>query len=174
MDKLLIILEKKWKDKMEKYSYQIIGFWNDQDDLYVNYVITNNETKEDANVCTLLKTDDIENYAVRTDVRDEIKKIIKSEYRNEFELPKTSEIKDITYNIYMELCESENNMLIIEKKDLGRLNLDYKNFRILLREIEKYKLDKFFERDDDALIVYGGLQCCFNDDRVERGVEFER
>ena len=32
-----------------KYKYELLNYWNDQDDLYVNYTVENLETNEIAN-----------------------------------------------------------------------------------------------------------------------------
>ena len=32
-----------------KYEYEILNYWNDSDDLYVNYIVSNKETNEKPN-----------------------------------------------------------------------------------------------------------------------------
>lgn len=34
---------------MSKYQYSVLNYWNDGDDLYVNYIVENIETKQKAN-----------------------------------------------------------------------------------------------------------------------------
>ena len=44
----------------EKYEYKILNYWNDQDDLYVNYVVENLKTNEIANVIDYYNISDID------------------------------------------------------------------------------------------------------------------
>ena len=46
----------------------------------------------------------------------------------------------------------------------------------LKQEIDKYKLHSYITLDDGEYMIcgYGGLQCCFNDDRVKEHDELER
>ena len=43
----------------EKYEYKILNYWNDQDNLYVNYVVENLKTNEIANVIDYYNISDI-------------------------------------------------------------------------------------------------------------------
>ena len=68
----------------------------------------------------------------------------------------------ITPDEWLELSEDNNfNVLDIEK---------------LSEEIKKYNLNDYITIDADGYKIcgYGCLQCCFNDDRIERVDEFER
>ncbi|MBR1376676.1 MAG: hypothetical protein IJ565_02565 [Bacilli bacterium] len=159
---------------MQKYDYEILNYWNDNDDLYVDYVVTNKETDEQAHACTLLNTDMIEDYISKSNIDDELISIISKSDGNEFNLPKTSELHKITYDIFKELCDSDNNMLWVEEyDDFERLNLNDNTYKLLYEDINKYHLNDYFEQTGKTLTVYGGLQCCFNDD-LARGDNYER
>ncbi len=162
---------------MEDYKYEILNYWNDNNDVYVDYVITNNNTKEKAHACTIFDFNDID-MNIETDKAEDylinnIKKQNKIGY--EFDLPKTSQLHKITYDIYKELCNSENDMLYIEDNDDFELyNLNRETYKLLCEDIKKYNLDDYFMQTGETLVVYGGLQCCFNDDMSERSDELER
>ena len=162
---------------MDKYTYRILNYWNDQDDLYVDYIVKNTEAFETAHACALYNTDDIDDYMGRSNINEDLIKLIKESNRNEFDLPKTSELSDITYDIYKELCDTDNNMIWIDDLDsFMAYNITTENFELLKNDIEKYNLNDYFEITDKSITVYGGLQCCFNDDVIEkkRSDELER
>lgn len=160
---------------MSKYKYQVLNSWNDADDLYVDYIVTNKRTKKEAHACILLKTDDIDDYISNEDIGYDLEKRLKKEKGNAFKLPKTSEISEVLYNIFKEICQSENNMLYIkDDSDLENLGINLETCEILCDDINKYKLNDYFEMQDETLVVYGGLQCCFNDDREVKESELER
>ena len=162
---------------MDEYSYKILNYWNDNGDVYVDYLVKNTKTNDKAHACALFNINDIDT-SIETDKAEEylINTIIKNKEKGyEFKLPKTSQINKITYDIFRELCNSENNMLYIENNDdFEQFNLNYETYKLLCNDIEKYNLQDYFMQTGEMLIVYGGLQCCFNDDRDERSGELER
>ena len=144
---------------MSDFEYEILNYWNDNNDLYVDYLVTNKKTDENAHACTLLKVSDIKDYSRSLDITDELVDIISKNNGKEFKLPKTSELHNITYHIFKELCDSDNNMVYITNKD----------------DMDLFNLQDYFDNYPKNITVYGGLQCCFNDDRiVERNIEYER
>lgn len=158
-----------------KYNYELLNYWNDHDDLYVDYIVTNEDTDEKAHACTLLNTDMIENYISRTDIDDELISIISKYNGKEFNLPKTSQLNEVTYNIFKDICQSDNNMLWIEYSDeFEYYGITNETYELLKQDIEKYSLQDYFELSRNNITVYGGLQCCFNDDRGDRSDELER
>lgn len=160
---------------MEEYKYSIINYWQDNNDLYVDYTVIND--KEQAHVCSLFDINDLNTYksGSQEEITNELIGLLSKNNGKEFTLPKTSELNRITYDIYKELCQSDNNMLYIDDEDdLEQFNLNTKTYLYLCDDIEKFNLRDYFSIEDNMLIVYGGLQCCFNDDREERGVSFER
>ena len=161
---------------MSDFEYEILNYWNDNNDLYVDYLVTNKKTDENAHACTLLKVSDIKDYSRSLDITDELVDIISKNNGKEFKLPKTSELHNITYHIFKELCDSDNNMVYITNKDdMDLFNITIENYEKLCEDIEKFNLQDYFDNYPKNITVYGGLQCCFNDDRiVERNIEYER
>ena len=160
---------------MEEYKYSIINYWQDNNDLYVDYTVIYND-KEQAHACSLFDINDLNAYknGSQEELLNELTELLNKNNGNEFNLPKTSELNQITYDIYKELCQSDNNMLYIDDDDdLEQFNLNTNTYLYLCDDIEKFNLRDYFSIEDNMLIVYGGLQCCFNDDR-ERGVAIER
>lgn len=167
---------------MNNYSYEIINYWNDQDDLYVNYVVKNNENGERANAIQYFNVSDIGcNYNESSE--EEIKKklldlLVKNDGR-EFSLPKVSELSPLLIYIYDFVCDSESNMCHIDYTDWDELTYEDEFFEedvfTLKEEIEKFDLKDYITVDTPEYKIcgYGGLQCCFNDDR-ERADEHER
>lgn len=146
------------------YEYQIVNSWEDNDDFYIDYIVRNLNTNKTAYACCLLDVNEIDNYN-----NQQLISLLEKNNGSEFDLPKTSELSKITYDIYKELCASENNMLYIEDEDdIERFNINPQTYKLLLDDINKYNLKDYFERRNEELIVYGGLQCCFNDDVIER------
>lgn len=100
---------------MTDYRYELLNYWNDNNDLYVDYIITNNKTLEEAHACILLNANDIDEYEARTNIDDDLIKMISKRNGLEFTLHKTSELNKVTYDIFKDLCNSENNMIYISK-----------------------------------------------------------
>lgn len=160
---------------MEEYKYSIINYWQDNNDLYVDYTVIYND-KEQAHACSLFDINDLNTYknGSQEEVLNELTELLNKNNGKEFNLPRTSELNQITYDIYKELCQSDNNMLYIDDDDdLEQFNLNTNTYLYLCDDIEKFNLRDYFSIEDNMLIVYGGLQCCFNDDR-KRGVTIER
>ena len=42
-----------------KYKYKLLNYWNDQDDLYVNYLVEDLDNHDKANVINYFNTSDI-------------------------------------------------------------------------------------------------------------------
>ena len=60
---------------MSKYQYSVLNYWNDGDDLYVNYIVENIETKQKANAIEYYDTSDIE-CDYNTALEEEIEKAL--------------------------------------------------------------------------------------------------
>lgn len=167
----------------KELEYRLLNYWNDQDDLYVNYIVADVDNDLKANVIEYFNTSDVSgNYNILT--KEETEKIllelIKKENTNVFELPKVSELSNLLKYVYTCVCESESNMCHIDDNDWQELalenNYDDKDIEKLKEEIEKYNLQDYITIDADGYKIcgYGCLQCCFNDDTVERTDELER
>ena len=62
------------------YNYEILNFWNDADDLYVNYIVEDLKTDRKANVIDYYNTSDLEcNYNTASEeiIIKSLKKLIK-------------------------------------------------------------------------------------------------
>ena len=168
---------------MNKYQYDILNYWNDEDDLYVQYIIENLDTKEKANVIDYYNTSDIGcdyNTAFEKEIMDSLLKLIKKNNGAEFQLPKTSNISPLLKYVYDYVCESESNMCHVDYNDWEELKEDddflEEDITTLKAEIEKYNLDDYITLNSKEYKIcgYGQLQCRFNDD-VEKGSdELER
>ena len=95
-------------------------------------------------------------------------------------MPKVSELSPLLKYVYDCVCNSESNMCHIDYNDWEELK-DYNDFieediATLKKEIDKYNLDDYITIDDGEYKIcgYGGLQCCFNDDRDKGSDELER
>lgn len=176
-----LINERNFRDK---YEYNIVSFWNDSDDLYVNYIITDIDTKEQANVINYFNTSDIgvENYnsATYEEIEDNLYKSIENESGWEFEIPKVSNLSPLLKYIYEYVCSSDINMCHISKEEWKELVEDGEfsddDIIKLKEEVKKYNLDDVLTIDDSnyKICAYGCLQTSFNDDLKDRGDEFER
>lgn len=176
-----LINERNFKGK---YEYNLLYFWNDSDDLYVNYVITNTDTKEKANVVNYYNISDIgvENYDLATDeeIKDNLYKLIRENSGHEFELIKVSELNSLLKYVYKSVCESDSNMCHISDDDWNDLVEDgkftEKDFEKLKEDIDKYEIDNLLSLNENGYKIcgYGCLQTVFNDDSVDRSDELER
>lgn len=165
------------------YEYNILNYWNDQDDLYVNYTIENINTKEKANVISYYNTSDLDcNYNTSSDeeINRSLLNLIKQNNGLEFTIPKVSEISPLLTYLYDYVSESESNMCHIDYEDWRDLkeNNDFtdEDINLLRKEVEKYNLLDYITIDDGEyqICCYGGLQCAFNDDRQRGSDEHER
>lgn len=164
-------------------EYEILNYWNDSDDLYVNYIVVDKEKDLRANAIAYFNTSDIGcNYNDSTDekIKENLLKLLRESKGHEFELPKVSELSSLLKYIYDFVCESEANMCHIDEdnwKDLiEEENYSNEDLKKLKEEIEKYNLKDYITIDSDGYKIcgYGCLQCCFNDDTVDRADELER
>lgn len=147
--------------KQSKYNINILNVWGDEIDLYVDFIIENKETNEFAHCC------DWYDKSVNKIDREWLKRQLYNNPEQYFKIPKTSELNYITYNIFKDLCQSENDMLWIDDKDAKE---DYEiylnnNLEKLKTDIKKFHLEDYFDIDiNNNITVYGGLQTVFNDD----------
>lgn len=95
-------------------------------------------------------------------------------------MPKVSELSPLLTCVFDWVCESETNMCHITQDDWLYLQ-EYNGYTeddidLLIEEIKKYNLDDYITIGADGYKIcgYGCLQCCFNDDRIERTDDFER
>lgn len=168
---------------MEKYNFKLLNFWNNEDDLYVNYVVSNNDTSVEANIIKHFNTSDIGcdyNNSSKEEIEKCLLKLIKEDSGYEFDLPKLSELSNLLKDIYLYVCENDSNMCHITEEEWREFaeenNYNEDDIDNLKKEIKKYKLDDYITVDEDGYKIcgYGGLQCCFNDDIKNRRDNFER
>lgn len=166
-----------------KYQYELLNYWNDQDDLYVNYVVEDLESGTKANVINYYNTSDIGcdyNTASIEEINNSLLDLIKNSDGWEFRIPKVSELSPLLKYIYDFVCESESNMCHIDYMEWEELKEDHdfldEDINTLNNEIQKYNLDDYITVEDREYKIcgYGGLQCCFNDDRDKGSDELER
>lgn len=164
-------------------EYKILNYWNDSDDLYVNYIVADKEKDLKANTIAYFNTSDIGcdyNDATDEEIKDNLLKLLKESKGHEFELPKVSELSALLKDIYLYVCENDSNMCHIDENDWQELceenNYTNEDIEKLKDEIEKYNLKDYVTMDSDGYKIcgYGGLQCCFNDDTVDRNDDLER
>lgn len=166
-----------------KYQYELLNYWNDSDDLYVNYIVEDLESHKKANVINYFNTSDIGcnyNTASIEVIESSLYKLIKKNNGVEFNMPKVSELSPLLKYVYDCVCNSESNMCHIDYNEWEELK-DYNDFieediATLKKEIDKCNLDDYITIDDGEYKIcgYGGLQCCFNDDRDKGSDELER
>ena len=166
-----------------KYKYKLLNYWNDQDDLYVNYTVEDLETNEIADVIEYYNTSDIGcdyNSASMEVIENSLYRLIEKNNGKEFNMPKVSELSPLLKYIYDFVCESESNMCHIDNSDWEDIKeeQDFTDEDVgnLQYEIEKYNLYDYLYLEDHEykICAYGGLQCCFNDDRDKGSDELER
>ena len=74
-------------------KYKILNYWNDQDDLYVNYIIKNMETGDQANVINYYDVSDLDcnyNMASMEEIENSLYRLIEQGKGKELTLPKVS------------------------------------------------------------------------------------
>lgn len=181
-NKLAFNYSNNFEDK-NIYEYNILNYWNDQDDLYVNYIIEDKNTNEKANVIEYYDISDLDcNYNLSSDeeINNSLLSLIKQNNGLEFTIPKVSEISPLLKYLYDHVCDSESNMCHIDYNDWDDLKEDGdftdNDINILKKEIAKYNLYDYVIMDDIEykICCYGGLQCAFNDDRQKGSDEHER
>lgn len=145
------------------YEVEILNKWGEQD-IYVDFLIHDRILGKTAHCCNWYDGNE-----ERTDI--EIIEDIYNDGEKWFKLPKTTDLSDITYSIFEDLCQSENDMLWIDDEysfDLYNLNTE-ENIQILKSDIKKFHLENYIEFDgNDNITIYGGLQTVFNDNRELR------
>lgn len=168
---------------MSKYQYKILSYWNNADDLYVNYIVEDTETKNTVNAIEYYNTSDLScdyNSSSVEDIIVSLTELIKENNGLEFNLPKVSEASPLLKYVYDYVCESDADMCHIDYNDWEELKEDEEfideDINTLKKEIDKYNLHSYITLDDGEYMIcgYGGLQCCFNDDRVKEHDELER
>lgn len=166
-----------------KLEYKILNYWNDSDDLYVNYIVSDNNKSLNANVISYYNVSDIGcdyNCSTPSQIENSLLDLIKENDGCELNLPKVSELSRLLKILYSNVCESESNMCHITDEDWQNLieeeNFTEEDFAKLKEEIKKYNLNNYITIDSDGykICAYGCLQCCFNDDTIDRSDDFER
>ena len=155
------------------YNYEIINFWNDQDDLYVQYIVEDTTTNEKVNTIGYYNTADIEcdyNMSSYETIQKHLLDILEKNNGVEFNIPKVSELSSLLKYVYDSICESESNMFYVDYDEWKELKdsdeFTEEDFNILKKEIKKYKLEDVISIDEEYKIcAYGMLQTLFNDDR---------
>lgn len=166
-----------------KYQYNLLNYWNNQDDLYVNYVVEDLETNEKANVIDYYNTSDIgcdyKTSSIEV-IENALYRLIEKNNGSKFNMPKVSKLSPLLKYVYDHVCESESNMCHIDYTDWEELKEDYdfidEDVNTLNNEIKKYNLDDLIIIDDGEYKIcgYGCLQTMFNDDRDKGSDELER
>ena len=164
---------------MSNCEYRILNYWDNNDDLYVNYVVENLKNNQKANVVNIFAVSDLDcDYfnALQDEIDDAVYKLIKNHSGWEFKINRVSDLSPLLRDIYDCVCESDANMCYIDydvwkelKEEIGYTENDFNNLK---NEIDMYNLNDFLVLDDGEYKIcgYGGLQCCFNDDRATRWV----
>ena len=156
------------------YNYEIINFWNDQDDLYVQYIVEDTTTNEKVNTIGYYNTADIEcdyNMSSYETIQKHLLNILEKNNGVEFNIPKVSELSSLLKYVYDSICESESNMFYVDYDEWEELKdsdeFTEEDFSILKKEIKKYNLEDVISIDDKEykICAYGMLQTLFNDDR---------
>lgn len=156
------------------YNYEIINFWNDQDDLYVQYIVEDTTTNEKVNTIGYYNTADIEcdyNMSSYETIQKHLLDILEKNNGVEFNIPKVSELSSLLKYVYDSICESESNMFYVDYDEWKELKdsdeFTEEDFNILKKEIKKYNLEDVISIDDKEykICAYGMLQTIFNDDR---------
>lgn len=159
---------------MRNYKYNILNYWNDQDDLYVHYEVEDIENNITSNVIGYYNISDLDcNYNDFNDeeIKKNLYKLLKQHNGYEFNLARVSNLSPLLQYIYDRVCESESNMCHIDYNNWKELKEDYdfseEDFITLKKEIVDHNLEDYITLDDNEykICAYGCLQCQFNDDR---------
>ena len=166
-----------------KYKYEILNYWNDQDDLYVNYLVEDLDNHDKANVINYFNTSDIGcdyNTASEEEITNSLYRLIERNDGVEFKMPKVSDLSPLLKYVYDFVCECESNMCHIDYDDWEELKAEHDfsedDIKTLYEEVEKYHLDDYITICDGEYKIcgYGCLQTMFNDDRTKGSEELER
>ena len=164
-------------------KYKILNYWNDQDDLYVNYIIKNLETGDQANVINYYDVSDLDcnyNMASMEEIENSLYRLIEQGKGKELTLPKVSKLSPLLKYVYDFVCESESNMCHIDYNDWEELKEEQdftdEDFETLNQEVDDYALYDYITLDDGEYKIcgYGCFQTMFNDDRRKESDELER
>ena len=150
-------------------KYKILNYWNDQDDLYVNYIIKNLETGDQANVINYYDVSDLDcnyNMASMEEIENSLYRLIEQGKGKELTLPKVSKLSPLLKYVYDFVCEE-----LKEEQDFTD-----EDFETLNQEVDDYALYDYITLDDGEYKIcgYGCLQTMFNDDRRKESDELER
>lgn len=166
------------------YTYDVLNYWIDNHDLYINYEIINKNNGDRANVVRLFDVYDMDcdsESASMEEIDNSLYRLVEKDNGWEFNIPKSSDLSPLLQCLYDSTCESESNMCYIDYDDWNDLKnevgFNKRDLYYLKKEIKKYNLENYITIDDGEYMIccYGGLQCCFNDDRAfKRGYELER
>ncbi|MDO5568575.1 MAG: hypothetical protein Q4G04_00480 [bacterium] len=166
-----------------KYEYEIDYYCNDNDDLYVGYFVTNNETSNRIQCIECYNTSDLKcnyNNSSPREIEIELLDMISENNGEEFNLPKISGASHILKFVFDSVNQSEANMCHITDEEWEELKddeifIDY-DINILKNEIKEYGLSDYITIDSDGYKIcgYGGLQTRFINDEKGNGDEFER
>lgn len=168
---------------MSNYKYNILNYWNDEDDLYVHYEVEDKENNLTANVIDYYNISDLDcNYNDFNDeeIKKSLYKLLKQHNGYEFNLARVSNLSPLLQYIYDRVCESESNMCHIDYNDWEELKEDYdfleEDFITLKKEILDHNLEDYITLDDNEykICAYGCLQCQFDDDREKGSDDLER
>lgn len=163
--------------------YDILNYWQNNDGLYVNYIVEDKEKDLKANTIAYISPSDINfdyNSVTDEEIKDNLLKLIQNKKGQEFSLPKVSELSELLQDVYFYVCENDSNMCHIDENDWQELceekNYTNEDFAKLKEEIGKYNLQDYITVDTDGYKIcgYSNLQCCFNDDTIARDYELER
>ena len=168
------------KDNESQYEYELLNYWNDNNDLYVNYIVSDINNNQKVNSIAYYNTSDIDinndeyDEARQLEIRQRLLNLLKQNKGIEFKLPKISEASPLLCYIYDTVWDSDSNMCHIDFIDWDDLQKEEmftaEDFNTLIEEIKKYKLEDYITINVDGYKIcgYGGLQCMFNDDRKFR------
>lgn len=154
------------------FTYELLNYWDFNDEFYVDYLVTNTKTGEQAKTHSLIPQNMLEVYDENS-LEQGLLNIIERNNGKEFELPKTSDLNEITYKIFKEF-DYKIDMLFIEGEFINDIGLNRITFKQLYEDIKKFHMESYFGLEENCLVVFGGLRCCFNDDLRIKGDEYER
>ena len=140
----------------KNYNYEVLRDWIDDDLHYYDLKITENYNKH--YVCVHINEEKEEN----------LESYLEENFQTLISLPKTTELSNLTYEIFDFVSSSDSDMCFIEDlHELEQMGYTSDDLEDLLNDIKKYNLEDIITiNENDCLITgYGDLQCSFNDDR---------
>lgn len=182
-DKLLKEYNANFENAKDKYEYKVLNYWINEDDIYVNYTVEDSEFKDIVNSIGYYNISNIDcdyNTASAKEIIDSLTKIVRQNDGWEFKLPKISDSSSLLKYIYDYVCESDSDMCHIDYGEWEEMMEENafaeEDLEALKNDIKKYNLYDYIELEDNEykICAYGGLQCCFNDDRKVKSDELER